>query len=408
MAVITIDSATFCHGPDVADSVAERLHLDRLGDETVIAAAADLAGMDAAKLFRIIYGPAPLFPIGARDTAKGIAALRVAMVEAIHADSLVYQGLLGHLLATSLTHVMRVCLAGTPAYRLSEAEEQGIAKRDAKSRIKADDEARATWIDTVAGTSPWDSSMYDIFVAMDKTPVDETLEMICANADRPMLELTGNAERALADVRRAAAVNLELAREGHDVDVVYESGCATVLIKKYSIFQERQKREFDKIARRVEGVSSVDVRPGPHYKEPDISFKMDLDVPSKVLLVDDEQEFVNTLSERLRTRKMTPAIAYNGEEALAMIADDQPEVMVLDLKMPGIDGLEVLRRVKKTHPETQVIILTGHGSTAEEELAAELGAFAYLRKPVDIEELTKTMREAYSAIEAKRGQDDGD
>ncbi len=408
MAVITIDSATFCHGPELAELVAERLHLDRLADETVFANAAELAGMDAAKLARIVYGPAAIIPIGARDTAKGIAALRVAMIEAVGGDRLVYNGLLGHLVPASLTHVMRVCLAGTPAYRLSEAEEQGVGKREAKSRIKADDDARATWIDIVVGTSPWDSSMYDIFVAMDKTPVDETLDLICTHADRPVLAITENGQRTLDDVRRAAAINLELAREGHDVDVVYSSGCATVLIKKFSIFRDRQQREFEKIARRVEGVSSVDVRPGPRFKEPDISFKMDLDVPSKVLLVDDEQEFVNTLSERLRTRKMTPAIAYNGEEALAMIADDQPEVMVLDLKMPGIDGLEVLRRVKKTHPETQVIILTGHGSTAEEELAAELGAFAYLRKPVDIEELTKTMREAYSAIEATRGEDDGD
>ncbi len=68
------------------------------------------------------------------------------------------------------------------------------------------------------------------------------------------------------------------------------------------------------------------------------------------------------------------------------------------------DGLEVLRRMKKSHPETEIIILTGHGSTAEEELAAELGAFAYLRKPVDIEELTKTMKAAYRKIEATRGE----
>ncbi len=408
MAIITIDSATFCHGSEVADSVAERLQLARLEDEAVFGAAADLAGMDAAKLVRIVYGPSSIFPIGARDTAKGVAALRVALIDAVGADRLVYHGLLGHLLPTSLTHVMRVCLAGAPAHRLSAAEKQGVAKREAKNRIKADDEARAAWIDLVVGAGPWDPSMYDIFVAMDKTSLEDALQLICDHAARPILDLTRGSEQTLANVRRAAAVNLELAREGHDVDVVCDAGRTTILIKKYSIFQDRQRREFDRIARGVEGVSSVEVRPGPRYKEPDISFKIDLDVPSKVLLVDDEQEFVNTLSERLKTRKMTPAIAYDGEEALAMIADDQPEVMVLDLKMPGIDGIEVLRRVKRSHPETQVIILTGHGSAAEEELAAELGAFAYLRKPVDIEELTETMKAAYSAIEVTRGEDDSD
>ena len=91
-------------------------------------------------------------------------------------------------------------------------------------------------------------------------------------------------------------------------------------------------------------------------------------------------------------------VVYDGEDALAAVKDDQPEVMVLDLKMPGIDGLEVLRQVKKNHPETEVIILTGHGSEKEEELAKELGAFAYLQKPVDIDKLSETMKNAYKKI----------
>ena len=75
--------------------------------------------------------------------------------------------------------------------------------------------------------------------------------------------------------------------------------------------------------------------------------------------------------------------------------DDEPEVMVVDLKMPGIDGLEVLRRVKKEHPGIEVIILTGHGSEKEKEQAMELGAFAYLQKPADIDVLAETMKNAY-------------
>jgi len=407
VAVITIDSATFCHGPEAADRAAKRLGISCLADREIFAAAAELAGAETGALERIVYGPAPVIAPSARRSAVAVAALRLAMIDAVAADGLVYHGLLGHLLSTTLNHVLRVCLAGTHDYRLAEAGQQEIGERDAKRRIKADDEARAEWIDLVVGLGSWDTNMYDIFVAMQKTPLDDTVDLICDHARRPVLALTGGGERTLADVRRAAAVNLELAREGHDVDVVCDAERATILIKKYSIFRDRQHRELEKIALGIEGVSSVEVRPGPSFKEPDISFKIDLDVPSKVLLVDDEQEFVNTLSERLETRQMTPAIAYDGEEALAMVADDQPEVMVLDLKMPGIDGIEVLRRMKRTHPETEVIILTGHGSTAEEELAAELGAFAYLRKPVDIEELTETMKAAYRKIGATRG-DHGD
>jgi two-component system response regulator CpxR len=72
--------------------------------------------------------------------------------------------------------------------------------------------------------------------------------------------------------------------------------------------------------------------------------------------------------------------------------------------MPGIDGIEVLRKVRKEHPEVEVIILTGHGSEKDRELCMQLGAFAYLEKPVDIEELSKTMKEANERIKSRRKQ----
>jgi len=115
----------------------------------------------------------------------------------------------------------------------------------------------------------------------------------------------------------------------------------------------------------------------------------------KVLLVDDEEHFVNTLAERIKMRKLDSEIALNGTQALKKVGDDVPDVMVLDLRMPGIDGMEVLRRVKKTYPEVEVIILTGHGSEKDEEEARRLGAFEYLNKPVDIDHLIKTMKKAY-------------
>jgi DNA-binding NtrC family response regulator len=115
----------------------------------------------------------------------------------------------------------------------------------------------------------------------------------------------------------------------------------------------------------------------------------------KVLMVDDEEDFVTTMAERLEMRDVSPDVALTGEQALERVADDIPDVMVLDLKMPGIDGMEVLKRVRKAYPQVQVIILTGHGSEKDEAEARRLGAFAYLQKPVDMEKLVKTLRDAY-------------
>ena len=115
----------------------------------------------------------------------------------------------------------------------------------------------------------------------------------------------------------------------------------------------------------------------------------------KVLLVDDEQDFVESLAERVKLRDVESDVALNGKEALARVEQDVPDVMVLDLKMPGIDGMEVLRRVRKAYPDVQVIMLTAHGTDKDEEEARRLGADEYLRKPVPIDRLVKVMKAAY-------------
>ena len=115
----------------------------------------------------------------------------------------------------------------------------------------------------------------------------------------------------------------------------------------------------------------------------------------KVLMVDDEEDFVKTLAERMQMRDLDSDVALSGEAALQIVEDQVPDVMVLDLKMPGIDGMEVLRRVRKAYPQVQVVILTGHGSEKDEAEARRLGAFAYLQKPVDIEKLIITLKNAY-------------
>ncbi|MBT8406097.1 MAG: response regulator [Deltaproteobacteria bacterium] len=115
----------------------------------------------------------------------------------------------------------------------------------------------------------------------------------------------------------------------------------------------------------------------------------------KLLLVDDEEEFVKALAERLKMRDLRSDTVLDGEEALSFVEDQEPDVMVLDLKMPGIDGMEVLRQVRKAYPKIQVIILTGHGTEKHEEEAKRLGAFDYLEKPVNLDVLVKKMKAAY-------------
>ncbi len=138
------------------------------------------------------------------------------------------------------------------------------------------------------------------------------------------------------------------------------------------------------------------------YQRSDFSKKLMSDVPSKILLVDDEKEFVQTLAERLQMRNMGAAVVYDGPSALELICSDVPEIMIIDLKMPGMDGIGVLKQVKKTRPEIEVIVLTGHGSEQDKQTCMEMGAFAYMQKPVDINLLSDSLAKAYMKIKAGR------
>ena len=122
--------------------------------------------------------------------------------------------------------------------------------------------------------------------------------------------------------------------------------------------------------------------------------------PLKILLVDDEKEFVETLCERLHLRDMEPSVAYNGESALDIVNNDPPEVMIIDLKMPGIDGMQVLKEVKQIRSAIEVIVLTGHGSEHDRKICIDLGAFAYMQKPVDMNLLSETLGKAHEKTRA--------
>lgn len=114
-----------------------------------------------------------------------------------------------------------------------------------------------------------------------------------------------------------------------------------------------------------------------------------------VLLVDDEPDFLYPLVRRLAKRQLNVETAGSGPEALQLLTEKAFDVVVLDVKMPGMSGLEVLRAIKAGKALTEVIILSGHASMDAAIEGMELGAFDYLMKPVDFEELYFKLQDAY-------------
>src|SRR5512139_4052030 len=115
----------------------------------------------------------------------------------------------------------------------------------------------------------------------------------------------------------------------------------------------------------------------------------------RVLIVDDEDDFRETIIKRLKNRKIQVEGAENGYKALELLQAQDFDVVILDVKMPGMDGIETLKEIKIKKPDVEVIMLTGHASVESGIQGMQLGAFDYVMKPVPLDELLDKMRQAY-------------
>lgn len=114
----------------------------------------------------------------------------------------------------------------------------------------------------------------------------------------------------------------------------------------------------------------------------------------KILLIDDEQDFLAVMSERMEARNMEVSTASSAKEGLVKVAEGSFDVVILDLMMPEMDGIEALRILKEKNPDLEVILLTGHATIKQGIEAMKLGALDLLEKPADMNELTQKIHDA--------------
>jgi DNA-binding NtrC family response regulator len=118
-------------------------------------------------------------------------------------------------------------------------------------------------------------------------------------------------------------------------------------------------------------------------------------IPVKILIVDDEKDFVEMFSLRLNRQGEKVSAAYSGQEALDLLEKTKIDVVILDIRMPGMDGIETLKKIKARYPLIEVILLTGHGSTETAVEGMKSGAFDYLMKPADFEDISEKVANAW-------------
>ncbi|RKX17645.1 MAG: response regulator [Candidatus Zixiibacteriota bacterium] len=128
----------------------------------------------------------------------------------------------------------------------------------------------------------------------------------------------------------------------------------------------------------------------------------------QVLIVDDEEEFANTLAERMRNRDIKVNVVGNGEDAIASVSKTAYDAIILDLIMPGLDGIETLKQILSINPDLQVILLTGRGTVSKSVEALKIGAFEFLEKPIKFDDLLGKIDNAKSlktTLSEKRTQE---
>jgi len=404
MPVISMFSSIFCNEEPVVKGLSMKTGFELVRDSDIVSEASRNSGIPVNKMERAFSSKTSVFNKFTHERECSIAHLKLALAGMISKENLIIEGFVSHLIPKEVNHVLRICLIADMPSRISRAtKEQGLPENDAIRFIHKQDEERAVWVYTLLNMNdPWDVALYDILIPTDKMGTDEIIRLVEEKMENEAVQVTQHTKQAVEDFLLAAQVEVRLAKEGHNVSVKAREGNVILTINKHVLMLSRLEEELKNIAVQVPGVKTLTTKVGPGFHQADIYRKFDFEVPSKVLLVDDEREFVQTLSERLLMRDMGSAVAYDGESALQLIKEDEPDVMILDLRMPGIDGIEVLRRVKKSNPEVEVIILTGHGSEADREICMNLGAFAYLQKPVDIDELSKTIKRANEKIRQEK------
>jgi len=403
MSTITVFSGMFCQKEMIIKELAEKTGCRLINDDDVIGKTSSMSGIEKKKLVTVFDSRKSVFNKFTHERERSIAWLRLAIAEILNEDKLIIDGYCSHLVPGKVSHVLSVCLIAERKSRIENGQKENKKKEnEIIQSIHKFDEDCAAWVNSIKKTNdPWDSSLYDIIIPTDKMDIAASVKLIEENLRSEVIRPTEESKLAVKDFILSSQVGVAMAKEGHNVNVTARDGSITVTINNNVLLLKKLEEELKNIAEKVDGVKSVETRIGKGFHKSDIYRKYDFDMP-KLLLVDDEREFVKTLSERLLMRDVSSAVAYDGESALEILNDDEPDVIILDLKMPGIDGYEVLKKTKQKSPDTEVIILTGHGSEKDREECMALGAFAYLQKPVDIDVLTETLKKAKEKMEKNK------
>lgn len=262
MAIITISRGSYSEGKEVAEKVSSRLGYRCLSRE-VILDASDRYQISEIKMVKAIHdAPSILERFGHSKTAF-VAYYQSALAQIVQADNVVYHGLAGHLLLKGIPHTLKVRIIADLGDRVrSEMDREKIPKYEAEARILMDDQERRKWTQSLYGVDPWDGSLYDIMIHIQKLTVDNAVDMICEAAGLEQFRTTEDSQRRMDDLVLASQIKASLVDTYPGISVICEYGNVLIYTKANDRFTRKLDKEAESLSQKIKRVRSLELVPG--------------------------------------------------------------------------------------------------------------------------------------------------
>ena len=262
MAIITISRGSYCKGKEVAEMVAQRLGYRCLSRE-VILDASEYSNISEIKLIKAIHDAPSILDRFGRSKRSFIAYYQRALSLSVQNDNVVYHGLAGHLLLTGIPHVLKVRITADLDHRVAlEMKRDGIPMKEARRLILKDDQERRKWTQSLYGVDPWDSSLYDLTIHVQRFAVNDAVDFICRSANLEPFKTTSKSQKILDDLALSTQVKVALIDAFPHIFVKSDHGNVLIYVKS----DMRQSRKLQVAAKRlidkIPGIYSMEVHPG--------------------------------------------------------------------------------------------------------------------------------------------------
>lgn len=403
MPSIAIFHAALTREKEICEAIANATGFAVVDTNQIIEEAGRHFSIPQEKIEKALYQKTSVFNQFTFEKERSVSAMKSIMAETLTQPQKIYFGYIASLISAKISHVLKILLVDSREARTQRGIKQGMNLKDAQKHIRDSDSSALLWTDFLYNLEPFDASLYDIVIPVSEKTDDEIARLVSEQCAQGTVLERKRSMQAIADMAMSAKIEMALLQKGHKVNINIAEGTVYLSINKSVINFTGLSSKLQDIAAPIAQPYEVKVEMGKDYTT-SVYRDQEFRLPPKVLLVDDEKDFALTLSERLISRNVGSYAVFDGQEALDFLTDDKPDVIVLDLKMPGVDGLEVLKQTKKNNPDIEIIILTGHGTEEDRKNCLDLGAFAYLQKPTDIKTLSATIHEAHQKYKEMRSR----